>query len=162
MANLKQLILGAAIVAVSCSAVAQSVITQRNLSLDGARDMALGALDACRKQGYAVSVTVLDRSGRTRVALHDDNANPHTIENSLRKAYTALTFRSPSEQLAKRAAGNPSVLNLANVITGGGGLPVFDGKDLIGSIGVSGAPGSDLDAPCAQAGIDRAMKVPGK
>jgi len=162
MSNLRPLIVAATIAAVSGAATAQSVISQRNLSFDGARDMALGALDACRKQGYAVSVTVLDRSGRTRVALHDDNANPHTIENSLRKAYTALTFRAPSEQLAKRAAGNPSVLNLANVITGGGGLPVFEGKDIVGSIGVSGAPGSDLDAPCAQAGIDRAMKAQGK
>ncbi|OGT84697.1 MAG: hypothetical protein A3H91_04945 [Gammaproteobacteria bacterium RIFCSPLOWO2_02_FULL_61_13] len=158
MSKLKQSILAAAVAVVSGSAAAQSVVTQRNLSFDGARDMALGALEACRKQGYAVSVTVLDRSGRTRVALHDDNANPHTIENSMRKAYTALTFRGPSEQLAKRAAANPSVLNLANVITGGGGLPVYAGKELIGSIGVSGAPGADLDAPCAQAGIDRIVK----
>ncbi len=158
MFHAKSLILAAAVAVISGTAAAQSVISQRNLSFDGARDMALGALDACRKQGYAVSVTVLDRSARTRVALHDDNANPHTIENSLRKAYTALTFRAPSEQLAKRAAASPSVLNLANVITGGGGLPVFAGKDLIGSIGVSGAPGADLDAPCAQAGIDRIAK----
>ncbi len=43
--------------------------------------------------------------------------------------------------MAKRAAASPSLLNLANVITGGGGLPVFAGKDIVGSIGVSGAPG---------------------
>ena len=162
MSTMMPFILAAAIAAISGGASGQSVISQRNLSFDGAREMALGALEACRKKGYAVSVTVLDRGGRTRVALHDDNANPHTIENSLRKAYTALTFRGPSEQLAKRAACNPSVLNLANVITGGGGLPVYEGKDIVGSIGVSGAPGPDLDAPCAQAGIDRAMKAQGK
>ena len=43
--------------------------------------------------------------------------------------------------MVKRAAASPSLLNLANVITGGCGLPVFAGKDIVGSIGVSGAPG---------------------
>ena len=120
-------------------AMAQSVVSPPTLSFEGAREMALTAIDACRKQGFSVTVTVLDRSGRTRVMLHDDNANPHTIENSLRKAHTALTFRIPSVQMAKRAASNPAVMSLANVTTGEGGLPIFAGKELIRSIGNSGA-----------------------
>ena len=120
--------------------------------------MAAATVEACQKQGFSVTVTVLDRNGRTRVMLHDDNANPHTVENSLRKAHTALTFRIPSNELAKRAAANPSVLHLANVVTGEGGLPIFAGKEIVGSIGVSGAPGGDKDAACAQIGIARIAK----
>jgi len=160
MFNARTLFFAAAIGAMSCGAGAQVVITQPNLSFDGARDMALTTMDACRKQGFRVTVTVLDRTGRTRVMLHDDNANPHTIENSLRKAHTALTFRMPSVEMQKRAASNPSVLHLANVVTGEGGLPVVINKQLVGSIGVSGAPGGDKDAACAQAGIERISKGP--
>jgi len=36
----------------------------------------------------------------------------------------------------------------------GGGLPVFNGEgSIVAGIGVSGAPGPDLDEECAQAGI---------
>ena len=49
-------------------------------------------------------------------------------------------------------------MSLANVTTGEGGLPIFAGKELIGSIGISGAPGGDKDAACAQVGIDRISK----
>ncbi len=105
-----------------------------------------------------MTVTVLDRTARTRVVLHDDGANPHTIENSLRKAYTSLTFRTPSGDFGKRITSTPTgagALHLDKITTAEGALPIMAGKDIVGSIGVSGAPGGDKDAVCAQAGIDR-------
>ena len=36
----------------------------------------------------------------------------------------------------------------------GGGLPIEADGAIVGGIGVSGAPGPDIDADCAQAGID--------
>ena len=134
------------------------LLTERNLSFTAAHDAAMAALEQCRKNGYRVTVTVLDRTARTRVVVHDDGANPHTIENSLRKAYTSLTFRVPSGDYGKRVAANPQAagaLHLDKITTLEGALPIMAGKDLVGSIGISGAPGGDKDAVCAQAGIDR-------
>jgi uncharacterized protein GlcG (DUF336 family) len=35
----------------------------------------------------------------------------------------------------------------------GGGIPIFAGKEVIGAIEVSGAPGWDQDEACAKAGL---------
>src|SRR5438034_352370 len=55
-----------------CTAQAQAVVTERTLSLDAAREAAAAALERCRKDGYQVTVTVLNRAGRTKVVMHDD------------------------------------------------------------------------------------------
>jgi uncharacterized protein GlcG (DUF336 family) len=144
-----------------CLAQAQAVLNVRTLSFAAAHDAATVAVDQCRKNGYAVTVTVLDRLGRTKVVLHDDGANPHTVENSLRKAYTSLTSRLPSGEYGKRTVANPTsvgLLSLDKITTLEGALPIMAGKDVVGSIGVSGAPGGDKDAVCAQAGIDHIAK----
>ena len=157
--NGKKLLLLGALLALPCTTFAQqALVTERTLSLNAAMELAQTALDSCRKSGYNVTVTVLNKAGRTRTVLHDDKANPHTVENSLRKAYTALTTRSPSIEMTKRIAANPSaqgLLLLQNMTTVEGGLPIMSGGDVVGSVGVSGAPGGDKDAVCAQAGIDR-------
>lgn len=153
----------ALLLSVAATAVqAQGVVNVRSLSFAAAHEAATAALQQCQKDGYAVTVTVLDRLGRTKVVLHDDNANPHTIENSLRKAYTSLTFKATSGDFGKRIAANPAnaagILNLENVTTLEGALPILAGKDVVGAIGISGAPGGDKDAACAQVGIDRIAK----
>ena len=76
------------------------------------------------------------------VVLSDDGVNPHTVGNSLRKAYTALTTRAPSVAWAgKRPQPGPSgFLPLDKTTTIEGGLPVFAGKELLGAIGIPGAP----------------------
>ena len=157
--KLKTLISVAALgLATPLLAQAQAVVNVRSLSYAAAHEAASVALETCRKNGYAVTVTVLDRLGRTKVVLHDDGAGPHTVENSLRKAYTSLTFKTTSGEFGKRIAGTPNaagILQLENVTTLEGALPILAGQDLVGSIGISGAPGGDKDAACAQAGIDR-------
>ena len=138
-----------------------TLVTERTLSLNAAHEAATAALEQCRKDGYKVTVTVLNRAGRTAVVLHDDGANPHTIENSLRKAYTSLTFRTPSGEFGKRVTASPTgagALHLDKVTSAEGALPILAGQEVVGSIGVSGAPGGDKDAACAQMGIDRIAK----
>ena len=106
-------------------------------------------------------MTVLDNRGGTKVILHDDSANPHTIENSMRKAYTSLTLRVPSGEYGKRNVSNPQqvgALHLDRITTLEGALPIFAGKELVGSMGISGAPGGDKDAACVQFGIDKIAK----
>jgi uncharacterized protein GlcG (DUF336 family) len=154
-----------------CAAGAQSLVTERSLSVNAALELATAALDACRKHGSQVSITVLDHAGRTRVMLRDDGASPHSVEHSLRKAYTALTYRMPSGEYGKRAAGSfpasHGPLHLSNITTAAGGLPVPAGNTVVGAVGISGTPGGGgagaggggaADEACAQAGIDRIAK----
>jgi uncharacterized protein GlcG (DUF336 family) len=89
--------------------------------------------------------------------LSDDGVNPHTVENSMRKAYTAFTTRNSTAEMAKRAQpGLSGFMLLERISPLEGGLPIFAAnKELVGSIGISGAPGGDKDAACAQVGLDK-------
>jgi uncharacterized protein GlcG (DUF336 family) len=145
---------------VSCAFAATAnaqLITHRDLSYPMAKTIAETAIESCGAKGYAVSVVVVDRAGDTMVAMRADNASPHTMENARRKAYTALSFRMPTTDYAKRYADNNPVVRqqvtLPSVIAIPGGLPVKVGTDVIGGVGVSGSPG--VDEPCVQAGIDK-------
>ena len=139
-------------------AAAQEVVTEKALSLDLARAIAQGALEKCRADGYHVSVTVLDRDGLVKAALRDDGSGPHTIVTSRRKAFTSVTFRQHSADWAKRVLTDPAVAGLKDTegtIALGGGVPIEAGDQVIGAIGVSGAPGGEKDEACANAGIQK-------
>jgi uncharacterized protein GlcG (DUF336 family) len=111
-------------------------------------------------------VTVLDATGRTIIAFQDDGANLHRFDIAHKKAYTALVYRRPSKEVVegwakKTGEGiplqegtmpNPPV---EGTIDMGGGLPIMVGKDVIGAIAVSGAPGWPMDEACAKAGLDK-------
>jgi uncharacterized protein GlcG (DUF336 family) len=151
----------AAVVFASASTASADLPTQKTLPITVALAIAQTAYSTCLAQGYRTSVHVLDRAGQTIVALRGDNANPHTFENSRRKAYTALTFRAPSAQLAKNladpatAAIAQAASTLPGVIALGGGLPIQAGSEILGGVGVSGAPKPELDEACAKAGLDK-------
>ncbi|HEY2899484.1 MAG TPA: heme-binding protein [Polyangia bacterium] len=137
----------------------QALLSERTISLNAAMEMATASLERCRADGYKVTVTVLNRHARTAVVLSDDGANPHTVENSMRKAYTAFTTRAPSVEMGKRPPALQTGLLLLDKLTViEGGLPIFAGKELVGSIGISGAPGGDKDAACAKVGLDKLAK----
>jgi uncharacterized protein GlcG (DUF336 family) len=140
-------------------AAASALVNEPTISLNAAMDLASTALARCRADGYKVTVTVLNRHARTAVVLSDDGVNPHTVENSLRKAYTAFTTKSPSVEMGKRAQPNlMGFLLLDKTTTIEGGLPILVGKEIVGAVGISGAPGGEKDAACAQAGIDKIAK----
>src|SRR5215471_3831549 len=84
------------------------LLTHKDLSVAMATTMAMAAVDACKAQGYNVSVHVLGRDGQVIVALRNEKAGLATFENSLKKAYTARTFRIPSGQFANNVKGNPN------------------------------------------------------
>ena len=138
---------------------APGLVSERSISADAALELATTSLERCRADGYKVTITVLNRHARTAVVISDDGVNPHTLENSLRKAYTSFTTRSPSVDTGKRLQpGLDGFMQLEKITTIEGGLPIFAGKELVGAVGISGAPGGDKDAACAQAGIDKIAK----
>src|ERR1700747_1609335 len=153
------LIMVATVALVPCLASGQSLLSERTVSLDAAIEMATASLERCRADGYKVTITVLNRHARAALVLSDDGATPHTIENSMRKAYPAFTTRAPSGEMSKRPEPLlKSFLVLDKLTVLEGGLPIFAGKELVGSIGVSGSPGGDKGAACAKFGIDRIAK----
>jgi len=155
MSKIARLAVMAAATALAIPAHAQ-LITHRDLSAAMALTIARTAMDACTAKGYHVSVTVIGRNAEVIVQVRGDGASPHTVENSFR-AYTSRTFRIPSGEMAKRFKDDPSyfAVRLSNVIPAEGALPIKVGDDVVGAVGVSGSPGGEKDAVCAQAGIDK-------
>jgi uncharacterized protein GlcG (DUF336 family) len=146
--------------ALACGAATTAnaqLITHKDISLAMATTMATTAIETCKGQGYNVSVNVLGRDGEVILGLRNDLAGAATMENSMKKAYTARTFRRPSGEFADSVKGNPTAgaLFLTNIVAAQGALPIKVGDDVIGAIGVSGAPGGDKDEACAKAGIDK-------
>jgi uncharacterized protein GlcG (DUF336 family) len=132
---------------------AAGLITEKALSLDMAMDIARGALDKCRADGYRTTVAIIDAGGNLKISVRDDGTSPHTVEVARKKAYTALIYRRPSMETAKAWATQVPPPSIENTIALGGGLPIRAGDQVVGSIGVSGAPGQDKDEACATAGI---------
>ncbi|WP_075182360.1 heme-binding protein [Pantoea sp. 1.19] len=127
-------------------------LTVKNLSVALADSLAESAIEACRASQYTIAVTVVDRAGVPLVIKRMDNAGPHTLEASRMKAYTALSTRNTTENVMKNAQANAGAAHL-NDIPGflllAGGIPVTSGQEVLGAIGVGGAPGGQLDQQCA-------------
>lgn len=132
--------------------------SERTISVEAAQEAARVALEQCRKEGHRVTVTVLDQAARTKVVLRDDGASPHSLQHSLNKAYTALTYREPSGNYGKRAASNfpasAGPLNLDKIATSAGGLPIRAGNDVVASIGVSAPKPASTASPRDSAADD--------
>jgi len=134
-----------------------ALIMHKVLPLEVARTIAEGAIAACAAKGYATSAVVVDADGEMIVAMHGDGASPHTLENARRKAYTAMTFKQPTAEYAKKLLDPASVahqqVTLPNVIAIPGGQPIKSSNEVVGGIGVSGSPG--IDDECVNAGLEK-------
>ena len=134
---------------------ATDVISVKLMTLELAVDIAQGAIDACRKDGYQIAVVVVDRSGRTQVVMRDIFANQYMTQLAQAKANAVVLSNTSSRALRKNRADIVNELNLLDdLLVMDGGLPVTVAGSMIGAVGVSGAPGGDLDEACAQRGID--------
>jgi len=139
-----------------CPASAQATFSFKILTPETALKAAQAALKKCRDSGYQASVAVVDRMGVVQVLLRDRFAGPHTTDMASAKAYTAVSFRANTGELAEATQpGRPQsgIRNRPGVAAVGGGLMIEAGGSLLGAIGVSGAPGGREDEACAAAGI---------
>ncbi|MCY1162784.1 MULTISPECIES: GlcG/HbpS family heme-binding protein [Polaromonas] len=143
---------------VAAAASAQSVRTEKNMSLELANQIAAASVAACAANGYAVGVTVVDRAGTVRAVQRADNAGPHTLGASLQKAFTSASAKNTTQAMMEGAQKNPAAANLVNIpgyLLLGGGVPVKVGNEVIGAVGIGGAPGGHLDEACAMAALDK-------
>ena len=144
--------------------VAQELPKEPVLPLSLAHKAVQAAVEACKKDGYRVSVSVVDRAGILRAMGRADGAGPHTVDSSRKKAYTAASLRRTTSELADLMARTPPLQALRDmndqILLLGGGLPIEIGGDVVGGIGVGGAPGTHLDDACAEAGLDAIGAAP--
>ena len=127
----------------------------KNIGLDLAMDIAAAAVDECREQGYQVSAVVVDRNGLLRVAMRDDLAPRFTLQISEEKANLAVMAGTSSGDFRNRRSDIRAEMNhLDDIIVMEGALEIIAGGARLGAIGVSGAPGGDIDEACAQTALD--------
>jgi uncharacterized protein GlcG (DUF336 family) len=158
-------IISASFLALSLAAAgaqAQAVRTEKNMSLELANQIAAASVAACSANGYAVAATVVDRAGTVRAVQRADNAGPHTLAASLQKAFTSASAKNNTLAMMEGAQKNPAAANLVYIpgfLLVGGGVPVKVGNEVIGAVGVGGAPGGNLDEQCAVAALDKVKEL---
>ena len=141
--------------AVTSYAYSQSPQIEKNISMKMALKIIEGTVERCTKDGFKVSVVVVDRAGMVAASLRGDGTKPHMLELARLKAYTAGTNpRGQSSLEFKRVAEQrPHLKQIPGIVFIGGGVPIKIGDEVIGAVGVSGAPGEEKDEACANAGI---------
>ncbi|HLJ64089.1 MAG TPA: heme-binding protein [Stellaceae bacterium] len=121
------------------------------------------AVNDCARKGYAVTAVVVDSDGVRQASLRGDRAGVHTADSAYGKAYTAVSLApishlDSSAEAAKTFLANPAAASLQhvpNILLLGGGLTILAGDEVIGAIGVGGAPGGMLDEACARTALDK-------
>ncbi len=151
----RSLSLMAGVMALSVGALAQDGLpTQKMLTIDVAQTIAQDAMAQCRTNGYKVTVTVVDSANILKAFLRDDGASMATVEVGRMKTNSVMAFGRPSGPPANLPPGTPAPPPvLPGTINAMGGVPIKVGDQLIGAVSVSGAPGGDKDAACANSAL---------
>jgi len=124
------------------------------LTMDVAQNIAQEALAKCRADGYKITVLVVDSLNAPKALLRDDGATAATTEVAKMKATATMLYNRPSgpaQPLPPGTAAPP--LPISGTINAQGGVPIKVGDATIGAVAVSGAPGGDKDAACANAAL---------
>ena len=132
------------------------ISNKKDMSSKFAVKMAQAALDYANDEGWEITVAVCDRAGTLVAFMKTDNVIPAAVDFALDKAFTAATLRKATHEFGERMS-SASGLSLGvgtrnRLITWTGGIPIFDGQDCVGGIGVSGAM-DHQDLECADAAL---------
>ena len=153
----KLLVLTSAMTAVSGSAFAQ-LPASRVLTVDVAQSIAQEAMAKCRADGYKVTVLVVDGLNAAKALLRDDGATASTTEVAKMKATATMLYNRPSGPAQPLPPGTTAPpATIPGTINAQGGVPIKVGDATIGAVAVSGAPGGDKDAACANAALSKVL-----
>ena len=150
------------LVGVATGAWAQGLITMQKLSAPLANELVGETVATCAAKGYAVTAVVVDLDGVRQALLRGNGAPIHTLDNAFYKAYSAASLtlgrkEDSTKAVAERMAKNPPTTvpqtPLPNVTYAVGGVTIMAGGKAIGGLGISGAPGGQIDEECARAAI---------
>ena len=132
------------------------VVKKHSISSELAQKMLNAAVAKARELGVTENVAILDDGGNLKAFSRMDGAPIPTIEMAQNKAYTALLGVS-TQDFFNFIQGDPSLLagipTLARMAAWGGGFPIKVNGEVVGAIGVSGAPTVQNDVDCARAAL---------
>ncbi|MFF7709085.1 heme-binding protein [Pseudomonas sp. NPDC007930] len=135
-----------------------ALITTQKLPWQTAEKLAAEAVQTCAAQGYSVTATVVDPSGHQQAVIKGDSVPLQSLSVAYRKAYTAFSYgqafnkNSTSEIIAAKEDGpvNGALNTVPEVLFIPGGVTLRKASgQVLGGLGVSGAPGGDKDEACA-------------
>src|SRR3981081_4511123 len=136
--------------------VMANVVKKHSISFELAQKMVNAAVAKAKELGVSENVTILDDGGNLKAFGRMDGAPIPTIEMAQNKAYTALLGVS-TQDFFNFIQGDPSLLagipTLARMAAWGGGVPIKGNGEVVGGIGVSGAPIVQNDIDCARAAL---------
>ena len=132
------------------------VIKKHSISFELAQKMVNAAVAKARELGVTENVAILDDGGNLKAFSRMDGTPIPTIEMAQNKAYTALLGVS-TQDFFNFIQGDPSLLagvpTLARMAAWGGGFPIDVDGEIVGAVGVSGAPTVQNDVDCARAAL---------
>ena len=135
------------------------------LPLSTAIEAAQEAIRVCAEKQYWVTATVVDPDGIPQVLLRGDRATVHTGESSFRKAFTVVTLgpefgfdcSSGFFELVRTNPFAPQLATVHNVMALPGAVAFKANGEIVGALGICGAPGGDKDEICASAGVAKVV-----
>jgi uncharacterized protein GlcG (DUF336 family) len=128
-----------------------NVVKKHSISSELAQKMVDEAVAKARALGVGENVAILDDGGNLKAFRRMDGAPILCIEIAQNKAYTAL-FGVPTHDLFNFIQGDPSLLAGMPTLAGGG-FPIKVDGEIVGAIGLSGAPTVQNDIDCARAAL---------
>lgn len=151
-----KVLMSLSVICAAGSAYADDAVSESNIGMELARDIANETVLACRKDGYHISAVVVDRHGLVRAILRDDLASRFTLEIAERKAnMTVMAWVNSGEFKKARSDIRQELNHINGLIVMDGGIKIVAGGYNIGAVGVSGAPGGDKDAACAKKALKK-------
>ena len=148
----------------SPEAQAQGVVTIQKLSAALANELVGESVAECAKKNYAVTAVVVDLDGQRQAMLRGNGAPIHSSDNAFYKAYASASLtlsrkedstRAVAERMAKNPATTVPQTPLPNVTYAVGGLAIKVGDNIIGGLGISGAPGGQFDEESGRAALTK-------
>jgi uncharacterized protein GlcG (DUF336 family) len=130
-------------------------VTSPVISLAAAQQALAAGARAAEEMGVVVSLAIVDAGGILRAFARMDGAEIAGEVLAVDKVFTAVSHRTATADLAKLADSGGELFGLyangrGRYVLFGGGLPIAAAGEVIGGIGVSGAPAAQ-DVRCAEA-----------
>ena len=156
--------LGFTAASATSAAHAQGVINQPRLSAPLANQVVGDTVAICAQKKYNVWAVIVDLNGVRQAVLRGNGAAIHSQDNAYYKAYAAASLTlgrnegstyEVAQRMAKAAPSNVPNTPLPNITYGRGGIAIKAGGQIIGGLGVSGAPGGNFDEECGNAALEK-------
>jgi uncharacterized protein GlcG (DUF336 family) len=131
-------------------------VAQRCITAEAAAQAVAAAVAHAGSLGVRINAAVTDGAGTLMAFLRMPGSFVHSVDIAIDKAYTAAGFGFPTAQWPEifktDDALRQGMPHRPRLVVFGGGLPIREGGELIGGIGVSGAS-AEQDEACARAGL---------